>query len=122
MYTFVFEVQHKSLFSLELFEDFYLAFQLPFVKCASLKVGRKLIEIGDFLQHMFSKLQDTALKLYVASKTLISDETGQDLIEYAILCALVAAVAIAATTTLSNVITGAFTNMGTKVNAAINNA
>jgi pilus assembly protein Flp/PilA len=71
---------------------------------------------------MFSKLQDSAWKLYVASKTLISDEAGQDLIEYAVLCALVACVAIAATTTLSNVITGAFNAMGGKVNTAINNA
>ena len=71
---------------------------------------------------MFSKLQDSALKLYVNAKTLISDERGQDLVEYAILGALVAGIAIAATTTLSNVITGAFTTMGTKVNAAINQA
>jgi pilus assembly protein Flp/PilA len=71
---------------------------------------------------MFSKLQDSALKLYVNAKTLISDEKGQDLIEYAILGALVAGIAIAATTTLSGVITGAFTTMGTKVNAAINAA
>ena len=71
---------------------------------------------------MFSKLQDSALKLYVASQTLISDEKGQDLIEYAVLCALVAGVAIAATTTLSGVITNVFNAMGTKVNAAINQA
>ena len=71
---------------------------------------------------MFSKLQDSALKLYVTAKTLVSDERGQDLIEYAILGALVAGVAIAATTTLSGVITNAFTTMGTKVNTAINAA
>jgi pilus assembly protein Flp/PilA len=68
---------------------------------------------------MFSKLQNSALKLYVASQTLISDEQGQDLIEYAVLCALVAGIAIAATSTLSGVITNAFTAMGSKVNAAI---
>ncbi len=71
---------------------------------------------------MFSKLQNSALKLYVASQTLISDEAGQDLIEYAVLCALVAGIAIAATSTLSGVITNAFTTMGTKVNNAINAA
>lgn len=79
---------------------------------------------------MFSKLQDSALKLYVvskivlsdASKRLLSDETGQDLIEYAILCALIAGVAVAATSGLGNIISGLFTSMGTKVNTAINNS
>ena len=71
---------------------------------------------------MFSKLQDSALKLYVSAKTVMNDERGQDLIEYAILCALVAGVAVAATSNLSNVITSAFTNMGAKVNTAINNS
>jgi pilus assembly protein Flp/PilA len=70
----------------------------------------------------FSKLHDSALDLFVRASTLISDESGQDLIEYAILGALVAGMAIAASTTLSGVITGAFTTMGTQVNSAINNA
>lgn len=71
---------------------------------------------------MFSKLQDSALRLYVTTKTLVNDERGQDLIEYAVLCALVATVAVAATTNLSNIISGVFTTMGTKVNTAINGA
>ena len=71
---------------------------------------------------MFSKINDSALKLYVASKTLISYEKGQDLIEYAILCALVAVVAVAATSNLSNIISGVFTNMGNAVNNQINAA
>ena len=71
---------------------------------------------------MFSKVQDSALKLYVASKTLISDEKGQDLIEYAILCALVAVVAVAATSNLATVISGVFSNMGSKVNSSIGQA
>lgn len=68
---------------------------------------------------MFSKLQDSALKLYVSAKTVMNDERGQDLIEYAILCALVAGVAIAATTNLGTIIAGVFTGMGNKVNAKI---
>lgn len=68
---------------------------------------------------MFSKLQDSVLKFYVHAETLVSDEKGQDLVEYAILCALVAVVAIAATSNLSTVLSGAFSAMGTKVNSAI---
>ena len=68
-----------------------------------------------------SNLQRSALTLYRAAKTLW-DETGQDLIEYAILGALVAGLVIALSSTLSGVITGAFTTMGTQVNSAINNA
>lgn len=74
------------------------------------------------MRNIFSKLQDSALKLYVKSTTLVNDERGQDLVEYAILCALVAGVAIAATSSLGTIISGAFTNMGNKVNTAINNS
>ena len=74
------------------------------------------------MRNMFSKLQDSAFKLYFTSKALASDERGQDLIEYAVLCALVAGLAIAVMPTLSTVITGAFNNMGTAANAAINAA
>ncbi|HET9791139.1 MAG TPA: Flp family type IVb pilin [Candidatus Angelobacter sp.] len=68
---------------------------------------------------MFSKLQDSALKLYVASQTLISDEKGQDLIEYAILCALVAVVAVAATGNLKTIISNIFSSMGSNVTSSM---
>jgi len=74
------------------------------------------------MRNMFSRLQDSALKLCFTSKTLVSDERGQDLIEYAVLCALVAGLVIALSGTISTVITGAFTTMGTSVNAAVNAA
>jgi Flp pilus assembly pilin Flp len=74
------------------------------------------------MRDFISKLHDSALKLYVTSTTLVSDERGQDLIEYAVLCALVAGTVIALSGTLSNAISGAFTTMGTKVNDAITNA
>ena len=74
------------------------------------------------MRKIFSKLQDSAFKLYFTSKSLVSDERGQDLVEYAIMCALVAGLVIALSGTMSNVITGAFTTMGTQVNTAISNA
>jgi Flp pilus assembly pilin Flp len=74
------------------------------------------------MQDIFSTLQDLAISVYFRFKTSINDERGQDLIEYAIMCALVAGTVIALSGTLSNVITGAFTTMGTQVNSAISNA
>ena len=44
---------------------------------------------------------------------LIHEESGQDLIEYALVAALVGLGAVAAMKTLSNAITNAFTNIGT---------
>ena len=43
---------------------------------------------------------------------LLSDESGQDLIEYALVAGLIGLGAVAAMTTLSNKITTAFTNVG----------
>jgi len=74
------------------------------------------------MRNMFSKLQDSAFKLCFTSKTVVGDERGQDLIEYAVLCALVAGLLIAVMPTLSTLINGAFTNMGTAANAAIDAA
>ena len=71
------------------------------------------------MRHLPLKLQDLCLNLHLSAKALVNDETGQDLIEYAIMGALVAGLAIAMSTTLSGVITNAFTTMGTQVNAAM---
>jgi len=68
---------------------------------------------------MFSKLQDSALKLYVNAKVVLSDERGQDLIEYAIIVAVIAVAAVGASTSLSNIINTAFVTMNTKVQAAM---
>lgn len=68
---------------------------------------------------MFSKLQDSALKMYVNVKILISDERGQDLIEYALLAALVALAATAGMNTLASGINTAFTNINSRLTTAI---
>jgi pilus assembly protein Flp/PilA len=51
--------------------------------------------------------------------SLLKDESGQDLIEYALVAAIIALGATAAMTTLAGVITTAFTTVGTKLTNAI---
>ena len=74
------------------------------------------------MRNLFSNLQESAFKLYFTSKTLVSDERGQDLVEYAIMCALVAGLTLAVSSNLSTIIAGLFTTMGTTVNNTINNS
>ena len=50
---------------------------------------------------------------------LIRDESGQDLIEYALVAAIIALGATAAMTTLAGTITSAFTKIGTSLSTAI---
>jgi len=67
-------------------------------------------------------MRDTTLKLYVKLQTLrdglrrmFADEKGQDLIEYALVVALIAFAAAAGMTTVATKINAAFTNIGTKL-------
>lgn len=50
---------------------------------------------------------------------LIHDESGQDLIEYALLAAIIALGATAAMGTLATAITGAFTTVGTRLTSNV---
>jgi pilus assembly protein Flp/PilA len=50
---------------------------------------------------------------------LLSDESGQDLIEYALVAALIALGATAAMTSLATTISSAFTTVGSKLSGAI---
>jgi len=65
---------------------------------------------------------DAMLKLYVRMQTLrsglrrvVGDESGQDLIEYALVVALIAFAAAAGMSTVATKINAAFTNIGTKL-------
>jgi pilus assembly protein Flp/PilA len=51
--------------------------------------------------------------------SVFSDESGQDLIEYALVAALIALGATAAMTTLATTISSAFTAVGTKLTNAV---
>ena len=52
-------------------------------------------------------------------RTFAQDESGQNLIEYALIAALVALAAIAAMTTLGTTIGTAFSSVGSKLTSAI---
>ena len=52
-------------------------------------------------------------------KSLMVEESGQDLIEYALVAAIIALGATAAMGTLATAITGAFTTVGTKLTNAV---
>ena len=56
---------------------------------------------------------------YAAFANLLQDESGQDLIEYALVAALLGLGATATMTTLATTISGAFTTIGTKLTAAL---
>jgi pilus assembly protein Flp/PilA len=58
------------------------------------------------------------LKLSVYLQTMLMQEEGQDLVEYALVVALIAFGAITAMGTLANDIGTAFTNIGTKLTSA----
>ena len=59
------------------------------------------------------------LKLSIKLRTMLSDEQGQDLIEYALVVALIAFGATAAMSTLSGDINTAFTKIGTALSNAV---
>jgi pilus assembly protein Flp/PilA len=67
-------------------------------------------------------MKNAMLKLYVRFQTLrndlrrmVADERGQDLIEYALVVALIAFAAAAGMSTVATKINAAFVNIGTKL-------
>jgi pilus assembly protein Flp/PilA len=69
--------------------------------------------------HGEKKMKDTMLKLYIKMQNLKSSlmqEEGQDLVEYALVVALIALAATAGMRTLASDINNAFTGIGTTLN------
>lgn len=62
---------------------------------------------------MITKLNDKMIELYVAAKCMFIREEGQDLIEYALLVALIAMAATVGMKALATDINTAFGNIGT---------
>jgi len=65
-----------------------------------------------------NQMKDNALRLYVNFETLrrgLLSEDGQDLIEYALVVAMIAFAAVAGMTSVATKISSAFTNIGTKL-------
>jgi pilus assembly protein Flp/PilA len=74
--------------------------------------GEHRIPLGETL------MKDTLLKLAIKMQVLL-DEEGQDLIEYALVVALIAFAATAGMGSLAASLNQAFTNIGTKVTGYI---
>ena len=64
-------------------------------------------------------MRDTVLKLYMKLQNLkdavIRNQSGQDLIEYALVVALIALAATAGMSTIATKLNAAFTSVGTKL-------
>jgi pilus assembly protein Flp/PilA len=60
-------------------------------------------------------MKNALLKLHVSLQTLMMQEEGQDLVEYALVLALVSVLAVASLTVLSGSITSVFTNINGKL-------
>ena len=63
-------------------------------------------------------MKSLPLKIYVklqACRAAFTDESGQDLIEYALVVSLIALAAVAGMGTVAEKISTAFTNIGTKL-------
>ena len=63
-------------------------------------------------------MKDIMLKLYIKIQDLLSHEEGQDLVEYALIVALIALAATAGMKSLATAIGTTFTNLGTTLTTA----
>jgi pilus assembly protein Flp/PilA len=64
-------------------------------------------------------MNDTMLKLYIKMKNLLTDDEGQDLVEYALVVALIALAATVGMRSLAGAISGAFTSVGTPLTSDV---
>jgi pilus assembly protein Flp/PilA len=64
-------------------------------------------------------MKDNLLKLYIKIQTLISEEDGQDLVEYALIVALIALAATAGMGTLASAINTGFGNIGSTLTSSM---
>lgn len=64
-------------------------------------------------------MKDTMLKLYIKAQNFMSSDEGQDLVEYALVIALIALAATAGMKTLAGDISSAFSTVGTTINGDV---
>lgn len=64
-------------------------------------------------------MKDMMLKLYVRVQNLLSSDEGQDLVEYALVVALIALAATAGMNKLAGDLSAAFSTVGTTLNADV---
>ena len=67
-------------------------------------------------------MKDTMLKMYIKFQNLLSNDEGQDLVEYALVVALIALAATAGMSKLATALSGAFSTVGTTLSTDISNA
>ncbi len=60
-------------------------------------------------------MQGTILRLYVMFQNLTSNEQGQDLVEYALLCSLIALALIASISSVATAVNSAFTSVSSSL-------
>ena len=63
-------------------------------------------------------MKDILLKLYIKVQVLLSNEEGQDLVEYALIVALIALAATVGMNSLATAINSGFTTLGTTLTNA----
>lgn len=63
-------------------------------------------------------MKDSLLKLYIMIQNLLSQDEGQDLVEYALIVALLSLAAVAGMKSLATGINGAFSNITNTLNTA----
>ncbi len=64
-------------------------------------------------------MKSTILRLYIESQNRLAQDEGQDLVEYALVVALIALGATAGMNTLASDISSAFSSIGSTLNGAI---
>ena len=64
-------------------------------------------------------MQQLLMEKYVGIQTFLADESGQDLIEYSLVVALIAFAAIAGMNSVANDINQAFSKIGSKLVSSI---
>jgi pilus assembly protein Flp/PilA len=64
-------------------------------------------------------MNDLILKMYIRIQTLMADEDGQDLVEYALVVALIAFGAVTGMKTLTTQINKAFNTISSDLNSAM---
>jgi pilus assembly protein Flp/PilA len=64
-------------------------------------------------------VHDNILKLYIKMKNLLSQDEGQDLIEYALVVAIIALGATAAMNTLAGTVNSVFTSINGALSTAV---
>jgi len=64
-------------------------------------------------------MKDIMLKAYIKAQNLLSGDEGQDLVEYALVVALIALAATAGMRTLASDLSNAFSTIGTTLNSDV---